>query len=84
MILESDSIKDMFLSVLKEAKRKYRFQIENICIMGNHVHLIIRPDVGESLSSIMQWALRSFCHEVQSAFRFDRPCMGRAFLFENS
>jgi len=80
MILESDSIKDMFLSVLKEAKRKYCFQIENICIMGNHVHLIIRPGVGESLSSIMQWALGVFAMRFNRHFGLTGHVWGERFF----
>jgi putative transposase len=66
MIFEADKTKDLFLSVVKEAKGKFFFYIENFCIMGNHVHFIIRPGLGESLSSIMQWILGVF------AMRFNR------------
>ena len=61
-ILEPDSIKEMFLDILKEAKiqKKYRFSVINFCIMDNHVHLILRIEVGESLSRLMQWVLSVF------------------------
>lgn len=55
MIFTTRVIKEMFLKVLREAKGKYSFRIENFCIMGNHFHLMIRPESGSSLSAIMQW-----------------------------
>jgi putative transposase len=58
--LDSDSVKDLFLDVVRRARKKYRFTVENFCIMGNHVHLIIRPGRGQSLSAIMQWILGVF------------------------
>jgi putative transposase len=66
MIMDADDMKNLFLSVVKEAKRKYDFRIENFSIMGNHFHFLIQPGNGECLSSIMQWILSVF------AMRFNR------------
>lgn len=66
MILNAKDIKDLLLSVIKQAKGKYDFRLENICIMENHFHLIIRPGVDECLSTIMQWILGVF------AMRYNR------------
>ena len=60
MILDSGAYKELFLSVLKRAKARYSFRIENFTIMGNHFHLVIVPGKGESLSSIMQWIMSVF------------------------
>jgi putative transposase len=60
MILDDSHIKELFLSVVKRAKRKYAFRIENFCIMGNHVHFILLPLQGECLSAIMRWILSVF------------------------
>ncbi|MCX7023632.1 MAG: transposase [Spirochaetes bacterium] len=60
MILDTVLMKDLFLDVVKRAKAKYNFRVENFCIMGNHFHLMLRPAKGESLSSIMQWILSVF------------------------
>ncbi len=65
-ILESDKIKDMFLSVVNQAKHRFRFSIDTLCIMDNHFHLLLWPDENESLSRIMQWILSVF------AIRFNR------------
>lgn len=60
MILNPIEMKELFLEVLKRAKGKYAFQVENFCIMGNHYHLMIRPKNGTSLSRIMQWVMSVF------------------------
>jgi putative transposase len=60
MILHCEAMRALFLATIKQAKKKHRFQVHNFCIMGNHVHLIIRPEQGESLSRIMQWILSVF------------------------
>jgi putative transposase len=65
-LLQPDFVKQMFLDVVAEAKRKYRFAIRNFCVMDNHIHLMILPFRGENLSRIMQWILGVF------AIRFNR------------
>jgi putative transposase len=60
MILEAGDMKELFLSVVKRAKKKYDFRLENFCIMGNHFHFVIQPSRGQSLSAIMRWILSVF------------------------
>jgi len=60
MMLDNRGMKDLFLEVLERAKGKFRFRIRNVCVMGNHIHLMIRPGARESLSRIMQWILSVF------------------------
>jgi len=60
MIFDACTMKELFLSVVKRAKTKYDFRLENFCIMGNHFHFVIQPGRGESLSAIMRWILSVF------------------------
>jgi putative transposase len=60
MILDSIDMKELFLSVVKRAKGRYDFRLENFVVMGNHFHFIIQPARGESLSAIMRWILSVF------------------------
>lgn len=60
MILDPSCIKELFLSVVRRAKAKYNFRLENFCIMDNHFHFVIQPGRGESLSAIMRWILSVF------------------------
>ena len=59
-IYNPDEIKELFLEIIKKAKKKYKFSIKNFVIMGNHYHLLITPGKGENLSRIMQWILSVF------------------------
>jgi putative transposase len=52
--------RELFMNTLKRAKKKYNFSLKNFCIMGNHIHLLIKPGPGVSLSKIMQWLLGVF------------------------
>jgi putative transposase len=67
--IRTDSIKELFLNVLKDAGEKYKFSLKNFCIMGNHVHLLIKPLENESLSSIMQWILSVFAIRYNRLFK---------------
>jgi putative transposase len=60
MIFSNREDRELFIDVLKRAKKKYNFSLKNFCIMGNHVHLLIKPGIGVSLSKIMQWLLGVF------------------------
>ena len=62
VFLES-AMRILFLTYIKRLKKKYSFAIYNFCIMGNHVHFVIRPDKGSSLSKIMQWLLGNYAKE---------------------
>ncbi len=66
MILEDKQFKIMFLDVVAQCKKKYKFKFRNFCIMGNHVHLDIQPNNEISISKIMQWILSVF------ALRYNR------------
>jgi putative transposase len=66
--LHADSIKEMFLTTTKRAKSKYRFSLINLCIMSNHIHFMIIPARGESLSRIMQWILGVFALSLNKLF----------------
>ena len=68
-IFNSDIVKEMFLKTIERAKEKYEFRIDNFCIMDNHIHLLIEPLKGESLSKIMQWILGVFAQKFNRFFK---------------
>ena len=67
-IFAVDAIKELFLTTITRAKRRYSFSISNFCIMGNHFHILIRPAKSESLSRIMQWILSVFAVAYNKLF----------------
>ena len=52
--------RELFMKIFKRAKKKFSFSIKNFCVMGNHIHLLVKPGQKESLSKIMQWLLGVF------------------------
>jgi putative transposase len=59
-ILNQPGMKEALLDVISRARKRWRFNISNFCLMGNHIHLMITPQHGENLSRIMQWILSVF------------------------
>ncbi len=59
-IMNSNEIKSMFMDVVRRAKGRFRFTIQNFCIMSNHIHFLLTPGKGENLSKILQWILSVF------------------------
>ncbi len=68
-LLHSVFVKTMLMLILKRAKKKYNFRIGNYCIMDNHVHFILKPLKGDSLSAIMQWILGVFAQKYNKIFK---------------
>ena len=69
MILNTPEIKEMMMEVLRRAKLKFAFAVKNFCIMGNHIHFILKPLKNESLSKIMQWILSVFARQYNWVFQ---------------
>jgi len=65
-IFQTEEMKSLMLEILQKAKKRFNFQLKSFCIMGNHVHLLIKPGKGPNLSRIMQWILSIF------AIRFNK------------
>lgn len=67
-ILNSDEMKEMFICIVENAKKKYRFKLKHYCIMNNHIHLLIEPAPGTDLSKLMQWILSVFAIRFNKMF----------------
>jgi REP element-mobilizing transposase RayT len=60
MSLLEPQFKKLFLSFVEKARRKFHFRLWDFCIMGNHIHFLIKPGEGGTLSEIMQWIKCNF------------------------
>ena len=60
MELKDNKIKEMLLTVLKQAKRLFKFRLKHFVFIDNHVHFIIKPLKVNTLSKIMQWIFGVF------------------------
>ena len=54
-VFECNVGKKTMLLVLRDAKDRFGFHLANFCVMPTHIHLLIIPKEGTSLSRIMQW-----------------------------
>jgi putative transposase len=90
-VFNETAMKALFLAFVKKAKKKYPIAVYNFCVMGNHVHFVVRPGKDSSLSKIMQWLLGNYAkawnkaHGVKGHLWGDRFFSriirdGRAFL----
>jgi putative transposase len=43
-----------FLRALRQTKARYPFHLFGYCLMGNHLHLVLQPAAGQSISRIVQ------------------------------
>ena len=59
-IFEQNEFKELFIDIIRAAKKKYDFLIYHFCIMDNHIHFIIKPLKKSKLSEIMRWILGNF------------------------
>jgi putative transposase len=47
--------RDVLLVVLEKAQQKYSFRLYGVCLMANHIHLLLRPDTASQLPNLMHW-----------------------------
>lgn len=47
--------RDVLLAVLSKAKQKVPHRLYAVCLMANHLHLLLRPDDANELPKLMHW-----------------------------
>ena len=47
--------RDVLLAVLTKAKQKVSYRLYAVCLMANHLHLLLRPDDASQLPKLMHW-----------------------------
>jgi len=47
--------RDVLLVVLEKAQQKYRFRLYGVCLMANHLHLLLKPEDASQLPKLMHW-----------------------------
>ena len=80
MVFLDRESRELFLVILKRARKKYRFTLKNFSIMGNHIHLLIKPGKNESLSRIMQWLLSVFAQQWNKKHNLSGHLWGDRFF----
>jgi len=77
-LLESPHCKEKYLTLLKQAKQRYDFNLFAYCIMDNHIHLLMKMNV-DSLSSVIQWLNQKFAQEVNQRMGRNGHLFGERF-----
>ena len=75
-IFEDDEDKQRFLETLERYKKELHFELHAYCLMGNHVHLLIK-DVSNQLDQIMKKIAGSY------AYYFNRKYERVGHLFQD-
>jgi putative transposase len=47
--------RQVFLYILKKAIEKYKFKLYSLCIMSNHIHYLIEPEISQDIPKIMHY-----------------------------
>jgi putative transposase len=71
--------KIMFLQVVEEAKKKFRFQLWNFTIQGTNFHFLIKPSKDTTLSEVMQWIKCNFTKRWNKAHCMTGHLWGERF-----
>ena len=69
-IFDLPGAKEMFMEVIRRARKKYKFEIYNFCIMGSHYHFIMKPLGNEDISKIKQWIKSVFAKKFNLTYGF--------------
>ena len=80
MVFREIAMRALFLTYIKRVKKKHSFAMYNFCIMGNHIHFVIRPDKNSSLSIIMQWLLGNYAKAWNKAHGVTGHLWGNRFF----
>jgi putative transposase len=69
-LLQSQSLCDLLLDVLRENRAKQRFQVHEFVFMRDHVHLILTPSPLASLEKAMQFIKGGFSYRAKKELNF--------------
>ena len=45
----------MLLAVLNKAQQKFAVRVYGLCLMANHLHLLVKPTDAKALPRLMHW-----------------------------
>ena len=69
-MMHEESFRGLFLEVVAQTKKKYRFEVNQYEIMDNHIHLVIHTLPGEApISRIVQYIKSRFAEKFNKITR---------------
>jgi len=79
-ILQSSSLCDLLLDVLRENRTKRRFQVHEFVFMPDHVHIILTPAPLESLEKAMQFIKGGFSYRAKKEASFNGEIWQKGYI----
>lgn len=70
-LLQSNSLCDLLMDVLRQNRGKQRFQMHEFAFMPDHIHLILTPAPAESLEKAMQFIKGGFSFRAKKEMNFN-------------
>lgn len=61
---------EKFLSLIKECKTRYDFDVYNYCLMSNHIHFLVKISHGRELSRLIQGTFQSFRFYYRRKYKY--------------
>ena len=71
-LLQSTSLCDLLLDVLRQDRNRRRYEIHEFVFMPEHVHLILTPAPLVSLEKAMQFVKGGFSYRAKQELNFNR------------
>ena len=72
--------RDLLLVVLAKAQQKVHHNLYGVCLMANHIHLLLRPLDATQLPKLMHWIAWYSAMASQPPFRALRALLGGKVL----
>jgi REP element-mobilizing transposase RayT len=47
--------RDVLLALLRKTKQKFAVKVYGLCLMANHLHLLVKPEDANDLPRVMHW-----------------------------
>lgn len=63
-----DSDRELFLTLLEEAARRFQWIVIQFCLMTNHFHLLIETPVTPTLSGGMKWLTQTYVQRINKKY----------------
>ena len=54
-LITKKTSRDLILAIIHKAKKKFSFKLYGICLMSNHLHLLLKPSIADDLPKLMHW-----------------------------
>jgi putative transposase len=82
-VLETEKRRDLFLAVLEQVRKRYRFVVVGYVVMPEHIHLLISEPQKKTPSTVMQALKLGFARRVLAEARRKRD-PSQLSLFDHS